>query len=67
MLLRAKGSIPALFLSPMSILVIGCSQSGLKSIMVFAAGGAKSAFDEICRAYEAQHGAKVEISYGGGR
>lgn len=66
MLPKAKCGMSALLLSLVFTLVIGCSQTGPESIMVFAAGGAKPALDEICQAYEAQHGAKVEISYGGG-
>ncbi len=45
---------------------LSCATPGSAPLSVFAAAGAKPALDEICRLYEAEYGAEVEVTYGGG-
>jgi molybdate transport system substrate-binding protein len=49
------------------ILFSACSRSGTPStVVVFAAGGARPAIDELCRVFEGQSSITVETIYGGG-
>ena len=65
---RAIRKVPIstlLMICPLLMAIFGCSSSD-GSLRVFAAAGAKPAFDEAVRGFQHQQGDGIEVTYGGG-